>query len=81
MIEIFYDGKWRLFYPLSNLSYLIEDDYDNRPLINLPETISGKMFNGVCGSNPVYTYLTTKKSKLREINYSDNYPLYNSKYY
>ena len=75
MLEIFYNNKWRTFYPLSNLSLYVGDDYyDKRNLKDLPETISGKVFSGVCGHNPVYTYLTTDKSKLRE---SD---LYNSKY-
>ena len=82
MIEIFYDGKWRLFYPLSSLSYYVEGDYyDNRTLKELPDRIHGKVFSGVTGYNPVYTYLTAEKTKLREVHNSKHFPLYSAQYY
>jgi hypothetical protein len=81
MIQIFYDGKWQIFYPLSDLSIYPGDDYDNRQLKQLPDLVYGKMLNDVCESNPVYTYLNVDKNKLREVDTCSNYPLYSSKYF
>jgi hypothetical protein len=63
-LEAFDRGEWKTFFPL-NFSYLDQDNYNNTSFENLPNEIYGKLLNGVCGYNPVWTYLTVNKKNVR----------------
>lgn len=63
-LEAFDGGKWKTFFPL-NLSLFDIDDYNKSSFENLPNEVYGKLFNGMCGYNPVWTYLTVKKKDIR----------------
>ena len=64
MLQAFYNNKWCSFYPLSSVVY--GEEFDDRKLEELPNTIYGKLVSGVCGYEPVWVYLKVEKNNVRE---------------
>lgn len=63
MLQVFYENQWRTFYPLSSVVY--GEEFDERPLEELPEKIYGKLIGGFAGYQPWWVYFTFDKKNIR----------------
>jgi len=63
MLEVLYNNKWCSFHPLSSVVY--GEEFDYRPLEELPNKVYGKILGGVCGYEPWWIFSTVEKNKLR----------------
>jgi hypothetical protein len=64
MLQVFWEKQWKTFHPLSSVIY--GEEFDYRPLEELPNKVYGKLIGGVAGYQPWWVYGTFDKKDIRE---------------